>query len=112
MHSAAQRRVVWLLAIATVLTAGVGSYFAYSKPDALEHSIAAYAPEGAAGVESTDGGYRGPMADYSVPGVAEKPFLSGAVAGLVGAGATFAVIAAAGFVIARTRRGGKGGANG
>jgi cobalt/nickel transport protein len=105
MPNATQKWAILALAAAAALVAGVGSYFAYSKPDALEHSVAVYAPEGG-GVQSTDAAHKAPLADYAVPGVA-KPAVSGGLAGLIGVAVTFVVIMAAGFALSRASRKGR-----
>lgn len=108
MGSLTSTKAFWVLAAVTALLAGVGSYFAYSKPDALEHSVSAYSPNPEASTSLADP--QGVLPGYSVPGV-KKPFVSGGVAGLVGVAVTFAVIAAFGL-LARGKRGKEGGSDG
>jgi|GEM_PF-5871792 len=114
MHRITGDKSFWGLVVLTLLAAGVFSYFAYSPPDALEHSLEHYAAKdasqqeqgepvqpGAAETQATETkeeGYAGALPDYSVPGV-EKPFLSGGAAGIIGIAATFAVIAGAGLLL-------------
>ena len=118
MPDISRRRALWLLAGMAVLVAGVLSYFASSHPDALEHSLDAYkadapGPAGTAGAPSRSqaatpaspegrAGYRAPLPDYSLPG-ANQSFVSGGVAGVIGALGTFAVIVLF-AVLLRSRR--------
>jgi hypothetical protein len=103
MRSGSERRAILAFAVIAALVAGVGSYFAYSRPDALEHSVSAYAPAGQAIAQSTDAQYKGPLSGYNVPGLA-RPAVSGGLAGLIGAAMTFVAIAGAGFALSRARR--------
>ena len=90
-------RPMWILFAITAAIAGVLSYFACSRPDALEHSLSNYrngsvdaapkAPEQSAAAATA------PLPGYTVPSVTH-PFASNAVAGIIGAAATFAVLVA------------------
>jgi cobalt/nickel transport protein len=106
----------WIIAAVAAVAAGVLSYFASPAPDALEYSLERHAPEEPANitVEATaavEGGYDAPLLDYSAPPLSDRPFLSGGVAGLIGAAAVFALIVAAGYLLKRGKAG-KGAAGG
>jgi hypothetical protein len=93
MHS----RPLWILFAITAAIAGVLSYFAWSRPDALEHALSNYrngsvntapqAPGQSAAAAKT------PLPGYTVPSVTH-PFAGNAVAGIIGVAATFAVLVA------------------
>lgn len=111
MSKRSNRKAFILLAVATILLAGVISYFADPNPDALEHSMETYAPtedvdeapqagEHAA-YEASEGeeAAASPLADYGVAGLEDKPFLSGSLAGIIGIAITFLLIVGVGLLI-------------
>ena len=83
-----------------LLIAGVGSYYASSHPDGLEH-VAASTGFGDSAEDSAVAG--SPLADYQVAGV-EDERLSGGLAGILGV-AIMAVLSTALFWGIRRRRG-------
>ena len=109
MHS----RPLWILFAIAAAIAGVLSYFAWSRPDALEHALSNYrngsvnaapqAPEPSAAAANA------PLPNYTVPSVTH-PFAGSAVAGIIGVAATFAVLAAIVWILkprARAQVGGR-----
>ena len=104
MRDAGTRKAVWILAIAAVSIAGAMSYFAYSKPDALEHSLANYSTGGneAVSAQNTPAGNGAPLADYGVRGV-KQPFVSGGLAGVIGIVMVFAAVSFIGWALKHRR---------
>lgn len=98
-------RAVWLAGLgASLVLAGVVSFYASSSPDGLErvasdHGIAAQEKEHAAGDS--------PLADYGVKDV-ENERLSGGLAGVIGVGATVAVGSGVFWAVRRRRSSGAG----
>jgi cobalt/nickel transport protein len=101
-------RAVWILAVAAVSIAGVMSYFAYSKPDALEHSLLNYSTDANAAVaaQGTVPGNGAPLGDYNVGGV-KQPFMSGGLAGIIGIVMAFVAVSFLGWAL-RYRNGNSG----
>jgi cobalt/nickel transport protein len=85
--------------LVTLLLAGVGSYYASSHPDGLEHVA-----DRAGFLDTADDhpAGDGPMADYSVEGV-DSPRLAGGLAGVVGVGVTLLVAGGLGYAVRRRR---------
>ncbi len=94
------RMVLAGLLIATLLMAGVVSFYASSDPDGLNRVAE---DEGFASTESEHTSADSPLADYAVAGV-EDERLSGGLAGVAGAGVVLLVTA--GIAYAVRRRGG------
>ncbi len=81
------RRTLAIGGVATLVVAGAASLLASTNPDGLEH-IAASMGFGTAARDSAAAG--SPLADYAVSGLA-NPWVSGGVAGVVGALVTVAL---------------------
>ncbi|WP_410538222.1 energy-coupling factor ABC transporter permease [Streptomyces sp. KL2] len=100
----ASTRKVWAGGLAaTLLCAGVVSFYASAAPDGLEKVAGEY------GISSQEehGLAGSPLADYGVASIADER-LSGGLAGLIGVGTTLA--AGAGVLVAVRRRGNAGAA--
>ncbi|MGY1808414.1 PDGLE domain-containing protein [Blastococcus sp. SYSU D00669] len=82
-----------------LLIAGVGSYYASSAPDGLEHS----AEEAGFAHTAEDSAVAGsPLADYAVSGV-DDGRLSGGLAGVIGVAVTLVVAGGLALVVRRRR---------
>ena len=105
MRDAGTMKTVWILAAMALVMAGVMSYFAYSKPDALEHSLAGHSTDGSAAVSAQDtrAGNGAPLADYGVPGV-RQPFFSSGLAGIIGTVMVFVAVSLVAWAL-KYRRG-------
>jgi len=106
MRKAGHTKALWLVAGLVVILAGVVSYFAGSRPDALEYGVSKYAPGGQRPVTDQQGA-NVPLPEGAAPVAEHRPFASNAISGIAGAAVTFAVIAAVGFLITRRRNGGE-----
>ncbi|MFP8959929.1 energy-coupling factor ABC transporter permease [Streptomyces nanhaiensis] len=96
----ASARKVWAGGLAaTLLCAGVVSFYASADPDGLEKVAGEY---GISSQEEEHGLAGSPLADYGVSAVTDER-LSGGLAGLIGVGTTLA--AGAGVLVAVRRRG-------
>ncbi|SEQ56132.1 energy-coupling factor ABC transporter permease [Streptomyces radiopugnans] len=101
----ASARKVWAGGLAaTLLCAGVVSFYASAAPDGLEKVAGEY---GISSQEEEHGLADSPLADYGVASIADER-LSGGLAGLIGVGTTLA--AGAGVLVAVRRRGNAGAA--
>ncbi|SCK10110.1 energy-coupling factor ABC transporter permease [Streptomyces sp. WMMB 322] len=98
-------RGLWIGGLAaTVICAGVVSFYASASPDGLEKVAA----DNGIDKQAEDHAVKdSPLADYGVGGIAD-PRLSGGLAGVIGAGATLAVGSSV-FVAVRRRREGRPG---
>lgn len=85
--------------LVALLVAGVGSYYASSHPDGLEHVA-----EKTGFLDSADDHATGdgPMADYSVDGV-DSPRLAGGLAGVTGVLVTLLLAGGIGYAVRRRR---------
>ncbi|MEE1938470.1 energy-coupling factor ABC transporter permease [Streptomyces sp. TRM 70361] len=101
---AASARKVWAGGLAaTLLCAGVVSFYASASPDGLEKVAGEH---GIAEQEEEHGLAGSPLADYGVADIANER-LSGGVAGVVGVGATLAVGSGITLLVVRRRRAGE-----
>ncbi|PJE97040.1 cobalt ABC transporter permease [Streptomyces carminius] len=101
---AASARRVWAGGLAaTLLCAGVVSFYASASPDGLEKVAGEH---GIAEREEEHGLAGSPLADYGVADIANER-LSGGVAGVVGVGATLAVGSGVTLLAVRRRRAGE-----
>jgi hypothetical protein len=91
------RLVLAGLLVATLLMAGVVSYYASSDPDGLNRVAE---DEGFASTESEHSSSDSPLADYAVSGV-EDERLSGGLAGVTGAGVVLLITGGIAYAVRR-----------
>ena len=85
--------------LVALLLAGVGSYYASTHPDGLEHVAEKTGFLDTADDHATGDG---PMADYSVKGV-DSPRLAGGLAGVTGVLVTLVLAGGLGYAVRRRR---------
>ena len=110
MKPTSRRTAMWTLFAASIAIAGVVSYWASPHPDGLErtmedHGLLPAEGEGHAATEPGEAAppAGGPLADYQVAGVG-NPFLSNALAGILGSLLVLGVVVLAGYALTRLRR--------
>lgn len=99
------RRTFWIVAlVATLLLAGVGSYYASAHPDGLE-----YVAEKTGFLDSADDSPASdsPFADYGTKGVDDSR-LGGGIAGVVGVLVTLLLAGGVAWVVRRRGSAGDG----